>query len=162
MISYRKASEEDAQEIKDLLYSSWTNTYTDTFTQDEINKITSKWHAVEFLIGQMHSQDGFFLVAENANSIIGMCNGTYKEADWSLNINKIHVLPNFHGQGVGTEMMKQAIALYPELKKVTLEVEVKNVQAIGFYEKQGFKETGKTEFTVEGITIPCLIMEKSI
>jgi putative acetyltransferase len=54
----------------------------------------------------------------------------------------------FRRQGIGTILIKQGllyISEHPEIKRIELEVHARNVPAIRFYERFGFKQEGRYE-----------------
>lgn len=61
----------------------------------------------------------------------------------------------FHGRGVGRRMVEHALALHPVL---TVQVNAGNDQAVGFYERMGFVETGRTEHDSRGRPYPLILM----
>jgi ribosomal protein S18 acetylase RimI-like enzyme len=67
-----------------------------------------------------------------------------------MELQKIYVLPEFHGNGVGSALMKEvkdlAREIYPDY--LWLDTHVNNQKAIRFYEKNGFFKMGKYYFTI--------------
>jgi ribosomal-protein-alanine N-acetyltransferase len=61
-----------------------------------------------------------------------------------LQINSIAVKPSYRKNGIGIKLINEAINLYTEIKpeKIVLEVAESNIEAISFYNKNGFKKTG--------------------
>ena len=57
-------------------------------------------------------------------------------------------------------MINKVIGAFPDAKKIDLEVEKQNEQAISFYKKNGYKIISEKEFEVQGVKMPCYIMEK--
>jgi ribosomal protein S18 acetylase RimI-like enzyme len=66
----------------------------------------------------------------------------------SLEIERIYVLNNFKGIGIGTKLIYKAkeIALKHNLNFIWLGVWEKNTEAIVFYKKHGFNEFGNHVF----------------
>lgn len=56
-------------------------------------------------------------------------------------LSSIGVLPEFHGSGVAGDLLVKVVdkCLAEEMKLLNLEVDVKNLKAVKFYEKYGFK-----------------------
>lgn len=65
----------------------------------------------------------------------------------------LFVDPDHHGKGVGRKLVQNALALHPAL---TTDVNEQNVQAIGFYERIGFKRMGRSERDGQGRPYPLL------
>lgn len=88
------------------------------------------------------------LVVECDGSIIGACHLTTMpslsfQGSRRLNLENIHVDKGYQGQGVGTWMIQQAIAIGQEkgCKIIQLTTNKKRIRAKAFYEKLGFKAT---------------------
>lgn len=63
--------------------------------------------------------------------------------DWDASVHTIGVHPDFHGQGIGTMLLRALLARADELKApVTLEVRTDNEPAIRLYERHGFSRIG--------------------
>lgn len=85
-------------------------------------------------------------------------NGTFKGilgvAEQKIEMLFIH--PDSRGQGVGKLLTRFAI---DELKANKVDVNEQNEQAVGFYLKMGFVQTGRTDTDSMGRPFPLLIME---
>ena len=83
-----------------------------------------------------------FLVAEEDGAICGYI-GMYLSIDEG-EITNVAVLPAKRGSGVGSMLLKHALACaaQEEIVQVVLEVRVSNEPAIRLYEKYGFKHCG--------------------
>lgn len=62
-------------------------------------------------------------------------------------INRIFLLPNYQGQGLGTHIMNYFEKNYPNVKKWTLCSPHKNYSSHIFYEKLGYKKVGEHKVT---------------
>lgn len=161
MITFQKAKAEEALEIKKLLRITWNMAYSEILSSEQIDDITSEWHKVEFLQEQIRDPKILFLVVKDGDTIIGMCNTDTVETD-VINVQRIHVLPNYQGKGIGTKTIDEVINAFPKAKKLQLEVEEQNNPARIFYEKRGFKKIGQKTFEVKGVKMPSFIMEKTM
>jgi ribosomal-protein-alanine N-acetyltransferase len=76
----------------------------------------------------------------NDKSLIGLLS-IYKTNENNFFITNICVISEYLGQGLGTEMINQAVNKGQEysIKQMLLEVNVENALAIKFYEDKGFK-----------------------
>lgn len=52
----------------------------------------------------------------------------------------LFVDPAYHGTGIGGALVRHGLSLHPNM---TTDVNEQNAQALGFYEKMGFKRTGR-------------------
>ena len=67
-----------------------------------------------------------------------------------MELQKIYVLQEYHGKGIGTALLKEvkdiAKEVYPDY--IWLDTHISNEKAIRLYEKNGFKKIGKYFFTI--------------
>ena len=101
--------------------------------------------------------EDILIAAFEEDKMLGCCLLT-KEGDKCVRLRQMAVQDNLQGKGIGAAMMNYAenVARDAGNKKIIMHA---RKTAIGFYEKLGYKVTGK-EF--EEITIPHIIMEKSL
>ncbi len=162
MIELHKAKIEDIPEIKKLLHETWTTTYSDIYSPEAIELVTTEWHSSELLTNQINDPDAFFGVAKDKNKIVAICNASLVHEGTTINIQRLHVLPGYQRQGIGSQLTKEAIKAFPKATRVELEVEKQNHRAHAFYEKHGFNDAGEKTFVVNNIRIECLVMEKTL
>ncbi len=162
MIKIHKAKVEDVVSIKKLLHETWMSTYSDIYSPEAINTVTSQWHSIELLTKQIQDRLSFFGVAKDGNNIVGMCNASLIRENRVINIQRLHISTLYQRQGIGSLLVKGAINAFPKAIKVELEVEKQNHRAFMFYQKQGFQEVGEKIFEIKNIRIPCKVMEKKI
>lgn len=162
MISISKAKPEEVLEIKKLLKETWMSTYAHIFSPESIELVTSEWHSPELLVQQINNPDNFFAVAKDENIIVGMCNASLLQEGKTVNVQRLHISPSYQRQGIGSKLMNEIVKAFPKASMVELEVEKQNYKAQAFYKKLGFKESGEKVFEVNGIKLPCLVMEKSL
>lgn len=163
MIKIFKAKVEEVTEIKKLLYKTWISVYSGLYSQEAIDKITSEWHSIKLLKNQILDPKKLFLVAKDGNKIIGMCNtASVSDKENEINIQRLHIDPDYQRQGIGTSLINKIIDTFPKVSKIDLEVEKQNKQAISFYKKNGYKIVREKVFEVQNVQMPCFIMEKTI
>ena len=75
----------------------------------------------------------------------------------SDNIEMLFIDSEFRGKGVGRILTDFAVA---ELKIKKVDVNEQNIQAVGFYEKLGFKVIGRSELDGQGQPYPILHLTK--
>lgn len=68
----------------------------------------------------------------------------------------LFVDPAYRGQGVGAALVRYGLARHP---KMTTDVNEQNGQAAGFYEKMGFKRTGRSPRDGQGKPYPLIHLE---
>lgn len=65
----------------------------------------------------------------------------------------LFVDPTCHGSGVGTALVRHGLSLHPTM---TTDVNEQNSQAVGFYEKMGFRRTGRSPVDGQGRPYPLI------
>jgi ribosomal protein S18 acetylase RimI-like enzyme len=58
-------------------------------------------------------------------------------------LQAIYVLPEYQGRGVGKALWNEIRKNFDPKRKTIVNVAIYNIKAISFYEKLGFKDTGK-------------------
>jgi len=61
--------------------------------------------------------------------------------------------PQVHGQGIGRQLVEHALAQH---RPLTTDVNAQNAQALGFYLRMGFVETGRSEVDSQGRPYPLI------
>lgn len=62
----------------------------------------------------------------------------------------------YRGTGIGAALVRHGLTLHP---KMTTDVNEQNSQAVGFYEKLGFKRTGRSPVDDQGRPYPLIHLE---
>lgn len=74
-----------------------------------------------------------------------LINGSHMEA--------LFIDPDVRGTGIGRQLLLHALALHPQL---TTDVNAQNGQAVGFYQRMGFTETGRSPLDSQGRPYPLI------
>ncbi|CAM4182205.1 acetyltransferase [Stenotrophomonas lactitubi] len=61
--------------------------------------------------------------------------------------------PDVRGTGIGRQLLLHAVARHPQL---TTDVNAQNAQAVGFYQRMGFTETGRSPVDSQGRPYPLI------
>jgi len=139
-IKTRFAEISDIKELEELQVDM-ENTIEDKPYPDYLGKL-----GIKFILD--NSEQGFYLVAECENKVIGALRISY-ERSVSRNgffwwIQNVCVNKNFRGIGVFNELFKKVISLakkQDDVVAVKLHVHTNNKSAIKAYEKAGMKRT---------------------
>jgi len=140
---------EDARGITTLLYKTWLATYPneslgittediddvykDAFDDERIKRGEERLRAIP------NNQKR--LVAKDGDLVVGTA--TMIKGEDSTMLKIIYVLPEYQGKGIGS-MLWNAVKDFADPNKDTIvQVADYNTQAIKFYEKLGFVDTGK-------------------
>lgn len=135
----QKASEVDFPILIDIWEKSVRATH-DFLPEEEINNLKPLILNQYFHHVLLHKyvQDG---------QIVGFI-GTSSD-----NIEMLFIDPDFRGKGIGRVLINFALT---ELQIDKVDVNEQNLQAVGFYEKLGFKVIGRSELDGQGKPYPIL------
>ena len=139
----------DARGIQEVFYKTWLATYPNTDVGITVEDIEDKFKdafTVETLTKRREKianpPDGqFLLVAKDNDKVVGLCS-VMKETERNK-LSTLYVLPEYQGKGVGRALWEQACSFLDMNKDTYLEVATYNANAIAFYSKLGFEDTGK-------------------
>lgn len=92
----------------------------------------------------MTKAQGAFLVACHKARAVGYVSLVCRANSTNLRIYSIAVAPDFQGQHIGQLLLDKTLQFAHEkqLQQISLEVNVNNAAAIGFYQKNGFQTVG--------------------
>ncbi len=140
---------EDARSIREVQYKTWLTTYPneeagvtvddvedrykDAFTDENIQKRQKR------ILDKTENENYF--VAKVDGKVVGFCFVTKNEEKNQL--SAIYILPEFQGQGLGKRLWDSASAFIDTSKDTFVEVVTYNTQAIEFYKRLGFVDTGR-------------------
>jgi len=140
---------DDAFGITNVFYKSWLATYPnkekgvtvediedsykDEFTDEKINNLKQ-------LIKDL-PENKKRLVAKIGEEVVGAC--TVIRNDDFNHLRTLYVLPEFQNKGIGTMLWEEANKFLNKHKNTVVQVAEYTEEAINFYKKLGFVDTGK-------------------
>jgi ribosomal protein S18 acetylase RimI-like enzyme len=140
---------EDARGITTVLYKAWLATYPNDALGITIEDIEDRYKYSFSEENIKKSEEGLRnipsnqkkVIAKDGDTVVGVA--TIIKNDTNNQLRMIYVLPQYQGKGVGT-MLWNAVKDFTDPSKNTIvQVADYNQQAIKFYEKLGFIDTGK-------------------
>jgi ribosomal protein S18 acetylase RimI-like enzyme len=148
-IKIRDAHVEDVEGIQDVFYQGWLNTYPNEahgITHDDIEERFKDRHSEERLEKRrqdirMRDPGRKIIVAKDDQKVVGFCRIS-KTAEKNQ-VTAIYILPEYHGKGIGTLLWKEALSFFDATKDTFVSVATYNQNAIRFYSKLGFVDTGR-------------------
>lgn len=159
MITIREVIQDEIPEVKHLLSYVWKDTYSNVYSPEAIEKVTSVWHSPKALSQQVEDENTYFACAKDEKGvIIGLV--TARKVKHTLHIGRLYIHPNYQRKGIGSQLMSAAIAYFSDIKTLQLECEKQNEKALSFYQKQGFNIVKEKEENVEGAKVKTVIMER--
>lgn len=155
-----RASENDIQIIRQLAFAIWPATYKSILSADQIAYMLDKMYKEAALKSQFQDNHKF-LIAYRSNKPVAFAGYSQKENQkWYL--NKIYVLEEEKGKGIGKMLIEYIIA---ELKANNFHCLVLNVnrynKAKEFYEHLGFKVISEEDIPIgNGYYMNDYVLEK--
>ncbi len=142
---------EDVWGIQNVYYESWLATYPneqykitvddiednfkDSFTEETLNKRR------QAILNPDPDSKLKVLIAKHDDKVVGVCRVELLPEKNQL--RTIYLLPEYFGKGIGTKLWNEIKKFCDPNKPTYVEVVEYNDQAINFYKKLGFVETGK-------------------
>ena len=154
MISYRIADARDSEEIAQLHAISWKQHYrgimSDAYLDNEIDEERRLLWADRFKIA--NPKQMAITASQNGKMCGFACHFIDYDPVHGNYLDNLHVLSEYHGQGIGRRLMQLSIqhCLQFEKKPYFLWVFSQNTEAIKFYEKLGGQAIKETSLQVPG------------
>lgn len=139
----------DARAIREVQYKTWLATYPneaagitvddiedrfkDSFSDENIRK------REEYMRSQPPTTKNF--VVKIDSKIAGFATAVRHEDKNQL--QAIYMLPELQGMGIGKKLWDEALKFFDPSKDIIVHVADYNTQAINFYKRLGFEDTGK-------------------
>jgi diamine N-acetyltransferase len=139
MITFRKATTEDIPIIQELAHKIWHQYYPGIISIAQINYMLPLMYSTPVICDELLIQVNYELVFHDQEPI-GYLSYQYEENKSIIKLNKLYLLPEYHGQGIGQAMMihTQETSYQHKANQIYLTVNKNNRKAIKAYEKYGF------------------------
>jgi ribosomal protein S18 acetylase RimI-like enzyme len=149
-LTIRPASVSDAPLIHSLAAVAFPATYKDILTPDQIAYMMEWMYSLPNLRRQMTDEGHLYYIAYVADEAVGYVSIQQEESDL-YHLQKIYVLPEWHGRGVGTRLFAHAVAeiraIHPKACRMELNVNRHN-SARDFYKRMGMREVRTGDFDI--------------
>lgn len=132
-------TESDYKIIADLSTIIWKEHYTDIIGYRQVDYMLKKYQSVEAIKDQIEEGALYYLITHQGSTVGYL--SYYKKAD-CLFLNKIYILKESRGKGIGKKAMHylETTAEHLGYKTLSLTVNKNNKETIKAYEKMGFKQ----------------------
>lgn len=153
-IEIRKVTTNDLEELQKIGRLTFYETFASDNTVENMNKYLDEAFSFTKLATELSDNNAEFYFATIDNKVLGYLKLNFGQSQTELQDNKaveierIYVLKEYHGKGVGQLLYDQAIKIARQKNAdyVWLGVWEKNPRAINFYKKNGFVEFDKHIF----------------
>lgn len=149
MLSFRKATKEDAEGIAILHTESWKSAYKGILSDEYLAKNVLKNRLETWKLRfDNPSINQLIILAEENHTLVGfVCIFGNQDTEFGSLIDNLHVKPDFKGKGIGKKLLIKASDLIFEnykTKLMHLWVFEANTSAIGFYKNCGGKNVERS------------------
>ncbi|WP_336758482.1 GNAT family N-acetyltransferase [Paenibacillus sp. USHLN196] len=161
---------EQVCELQEISYETFNETFKAQNSPENMNAYLNKAFNREQLESELSMADSQFLFIYVDNQVAGYMKVNINDAqsekmgEESLEIERVYIKKAFQKHGLGKVMLHKAIEMATEHHKTNIWLGVweKNENAIAFYEKMGFVQTGAHAFVMGDEEQIDLIMTKTI
>ncbi len=145
-IQIRRLTVEDATLLQQIGRTTFAQTFSSNNSKENMEKYLEEGFSLTKLQAEIDDPNAEFYFAMQDNSIIGYLklnigqSQTEIKNDNALEIERIYVLKEFHGQNIGQRLFEKALerANAQKVDFIWLGVWEENRRAIQFYTKNGF------------------------
>ncbi|MBW2252326.1 MAG: GNAT family N-acetyltransferase [Deltaproteobacteria bacterium] len=156
--------------LQKIGYETFNEAFRSMNSQETMDKYFQKAFNKEKLAAELNNRycKFYFLYADNDLAGYLKVNDVPAQSDIndpeSMEVERIYIRKAYKEKGIGKKLINYALQLAIEMKKkyVWLGVWEKNVDAISFYTKMGFREVGRHSFRMGDELQYDLIMKKVI
>ncbi|WP_312097204.1 GNAT family N-acetyltransferase [Niallia sp.] len=153
-IYFKKCTINDIHKLQDISYKTFDETFKNQNSPENMKDYLEKAFTLKQLEKELSNLSSQFYFIYLNKRLAGYLKVNIKDAqsenmgEDSLEIERIYIKSNFQKLGLGQYLINKAfeIAKKESKGKVWLGVWEKNEKAIGFYQKNGFVQTGEHSF----------------
>lgn len=141
MLSFRPATRDDIPTLRKLADTIWHACYADMLSRGQIEHMLAWMYAAETLERQMEAGVGWELAVDAEGNAVGFLSTTLDAGAERMELNKLYLLPAYHGRGNGQALLRHVLAKARAAgtREVHLRVNKRNQRAIAAYERAGFR-----------------------
>ena len=151
-----KINTKDVIALQYISHKTFTETFAVHNTVENMKQYLDQYFTVDNLTVEIENPNSQFYFAKQDNRVIGYLKLNFAHAQTelrdgsSIEIERIYVLKENHGSGVGIELLNFAIEIAKQNKAayIWLGVWENNHRAIRFYKKNGFTTFDKHQFVL--------------
>ncbi|PFA62880.1 GNAT family N-acetyltransferase [Bacillus sp. AFS015802] len=166
----KKCTLEDAPALQEISYDTFNETFKEQNSPENMKAYLDKAFNLEQVETELTHRSSHFYLVYVHDAVAGYLKVNTGDAQSeemgheSLEIERIYIKSMFQKHGLGKYLLNKAVEMAREqhLKNVWLGVWEKNENAIAFYKKMGFVETGAHSFYMGDEKQTDLIMTKPI
>ncbi|QCR32525.1 GNAT family N-acetyltransferase [Lysinibacillus sp. SGAir0095] len=153
-LKFKKCYLEDLQTLQEISIETFNDTFKDQNSPENMTAYLARAYDLKQLERELYNPSSQFFFVYVHNEVAGYLKINTDDAqsegmgNESLEIERIYIKNKFQKHGLGKYLLNKAIEIGKELhkKSIWLGVWEKNENAIAFYMKMGFVQTGAHSF----------------
>ncbi len=164
MIAISLLSKNEMFVVREIAQITWPITYREILSSEQLDYMFEWMYNLETLQNQVEEGQLFYVLKENGKPLGFIGIELFSSEKNDLKIQKIYVLPDAQGKGVGKKLIEKAIEIAQEkgIEQVILNVNRFN-KAVSFYKKLDFKITSEVNIDIgKGYLMEDYIMNYTI
>ncbi|NDV82919.1 GNAT family N-acetyltransferase [Bacteroides sp. 51] len=150
MLDLRRATTEDCGLIHDMAMIVFPATYSELLSKEQLDYMLEWMYAPQSIRKQMEVDHHVYFVAYKDEEPCGYVSVEQQDTDL-FHLQKIYVLPEFQGHGIGIFLFQAAIRyikeIHPSPCLMELNVNRQN-KALQFYERMGMRKLREGDFHI--------------
>ena len=169
-IKIKECTHEDISKLQEISYETFNETFKNQNSPENMNAYLEKAFNLKQLEKELSTISSKFLFISIGNEVAGYLKINTDDAqtedigDESLEIERIYIKKEFQKHGLGKQLLNKAIEIAKtrNKEKIWLGVWERNENALTFYRKMGFIQTGAHSFYMGDEEQIDLIMTKTL
>ncbi|MCI2255282.1 GNAT family N-acetyltransferase [Domibacillus sp. PGB-M46] len=153
-VNIKKCTLKDSHKLQEISYETFNETFQHQNSPENMNAYLKRAFNLKQLEKELSNISSQFFFIYFNNEAAGYLKVNTDDAqseemgDEALEVERIYIINKFQKHGLGKHLLNKAmeIAMEHNKKKVWLGVWEKNENAIAFYKKMGFVQTGAHSF----------------
>jgi len=145
-IEISKITKDEILQLQEIGRQTFYETFAESNTEDNMKTYLENGFSIDKITAELNDANAAFYLAKIDQRVIGYLKLNFGESqtelkdDKGLEIERIYVLKEFHGQKIGQIIYDKAIEIAKQknVDYVWLGVWEENPRAINFYKKNGF------------------------
>lgn len=163
-LAIRSASEAEIPALRALAERIWRVSYAEMITAAQIDYMLEWMYATETIAREM-AEGVVWETACLDGEMVGFHSCTLDATEKRLKLNKLYILPELQGSGLGQQLLERVHALATQrgARQVWLQVNKNNTRAFRAYERAGYVVERSAVFDIGGgFVMDDFIMTRSI
>jgi GNAT superfamily N-acetyltransferase len=161
----RSAGAEEVDTIARLAGEIWRACYPEILTTAQIEYMLTRMYSLDTLREEILSGGIHYELLSIGDDPAGFASYGPTEAEGTFKLHKLYVLPKWHGEGLGSALLRhcEQAARDGGARKLILNVNKRNRRAIQAYERNGYRTVrAETNDIGNGFVMDDYVMAKDV